>query len=191
MATSIGGGHLQSKEQLWIGALAAILEEPFASTLKLETPPRHLWGRPWMQIGQKSVAESPRNRLWGILWIQPRSQELWDASLATPGWLMHKFIVEKTSSPRCIIWIEQPGHNTHMYIFGICCCISIFFFTISVFFMYCLQMTLPALRPSLSLSYSACRVGGMANFILMFIVVLLSLRSKWTTCGRLVHHTCR
>ena len=69
IAAFIGGRHLQSKEQFWLVAPAAILEEPFASilsTLKLETPQ----GRTKTQIGQKSVAETPLSRLGGVPWME-------------------------------------------------------------------------------------------------------------------------
>ena len=85
MAASIGGRHLQLKEQLWLAEkicqngnlhlqskekcwlveLVAIFEEHFAffsSTLKLESPQRHLQDRPWKQIGPKAVTESTLRR---------------------------------------------------------------------------------------------------------------------------------
>ena len=40
MAVSIGGCHLQLKEQFSLGESLAILEEPFGSFLKLETLPK-------------------------------------------------------------------------------------------------------------------------------------------------------
>ena len=57
---SIGCCHLQLEEQFSLAEPMTILEEPFASYLKCVTPPRHLWGRPWAQIGTKTVTELTR-----------------------------------------------------------------------------------------------------------------------------------
>ena len=50
----IGGCHLQLKEQFSLAEPSAILEEPFASHLKLETPRRCLGDRPWSILGKKT-----------------------------------------------------------------------------------------------------------------------------------------
>ena len=47
MAATIGGCHLQLKEQLSLAEQSGILEEPFASYLKLEMPLRQTMNANW------------------------------------------------------------------------------------------------------------------------------------------------
>ena len=44
--------------------LSAILEELFASSMKLEMPQERLWGRLWMEIGQKDIVELTQSQFW-------------------------------------------------------------------------------------------------------------------------------
>ena len=107
MAVSIGGCHLHLKEQFSLAEGSAFFVEPFASSLMLETPQRYLWGRPWLQIGLKIIAELNQSWLWGIPWTRPRSglkhasssvNENWTCYLTSltwwtwTRWLMYLFI---------------------------------------------------------------------------------------------------
>ena len=57
MEASIGGRHFQLKEQFSLAAPSAILEEPFAPCLKLETPPRQTLKANWEKRRHRITSE--------------------------------------------------------------------------------------------------------------------------------------
>ena len=62
MVASIGGGHLEFKEQLWLADPTAILEESFAFYLRCTIPRGYLRDKLWMQI-DKNIMEMSWSQL--------------------------------------------------------------------------------------------------------------------------------
>ena len=65
MAASIGGCHLQLKEQFSLSEPSAILEEPFVSYLMLETPPKQIlnanWAKNYCRVDSESTLRCTLN----------------------------------------------------------------------------------------------------------------------------------
>ena len=62
LTTSVGCCHLQSKEQFWLVAPSAIVEEPFALCLNLETSQRQTLNADWAKKHRWITSESTLGR---------------------------------------------------------------------------------------------------------------------------------
>ena len=111
MAATIGGHHLQLKEQLWLtervfqnGSLHKGLPiaierriligwtgSHFRGALKYAMPLKRLGGRPWMQIGTKIIAESPQGHSLNTALVRPS---------ASPGGAIWLFIPPRLTASR-------------------------------------------------------------------------------------------